>query len=699
MRKFINALDVRHRAATRCAVSTAIRRSTVNVAYVSPTLRSISLGLAHPSRSIAALDYQEPFRERARSMKNQILSNPQSGSTYTTPMPHIVSPTNRKASRPALAALGCLALAACGSPESTSEIEPTDELGSVEVALTNAPNDVHCLEITVAGKRTDVRSFPVVAGEKQLFRLTRLPIGVVKVSAEAFSGDCEDITESTSPTWLSEVVAARVTADRETHVALSMIHNGRASVGIDFNDSHGPIGGENELEGGTFSSSPSYLLPSLEGVIVRPILTVGDAAGTKNDGSPYRMVGIPDGLGAFDNGDDTFTLLVNHELEAGSGIARAHGGRGAFISQWVIRKADLAVLSGQDLIQRVVLWDPTQSAYAEPTTGVAFGRFCSADLPDPTALYDVASGLGFDGSLFFNGEEIGNEGRVLAHALDGTTYELPRLGKASWENVVPNPKPGVTTVAIGLDDSGGGQLYIYAGSKTDEGSPVERAGLTNGRLFGLRVIDYPVESNSGVVTEARFEAYELGNVENWSGARLDQVSNENRVTRFQRPEDGAWDPNDPNHFYFATTASFEGNSRLWRLEFVDSHRPELGGIIRLLLDGSEGHRMLDNLAVNKLGQVYLQEDVGGNARLGKVWRYEIATDELVEIAAHDPAFFATGGVRFLTNNEEASGIIDASHLLGPGWFLSVVQAHHNVRDSELVSGGQIQAIFDPAAAQ
>ncbi len=45
------------------------------------------------------------------------------------------------------------------------------------------------------------------------------------------------------------------------------------------------------------------------------ILTVGDSVNTKLDGvSPYRMVGIPDGLGAYDNGDGTFTVLMNHEL-------------------------------------------------------------------------------------------------------------------------------------------------------------------------------------------------------------------------------------------------------------------------------------------------------------------------------------------------------------------------------------------------
>jgi len=37
------------------------------------------------------------------------------------------------------------------------------------------------------------------------------------------------------------------------------------------------------------------------------------------------------GLGAFDNGDGTFTVLMNHELGATSGVARAHGGKGAFV--------------------------------------------------------------------------------------------------------------------------------------------------------------------------------------------------------------------------------------------------------------------------------------------------------------------------------------------------------------------------------
>lgn len=48
------------------------------------------------------------------------------------------------------------------------------------------------------------------------------------------------------------------------------------------------------------------MLPALPVVKTESILSVGDSVGG------YRMVGIPDGLGAFDNGDNTFTLLMNH---------------------------------------------------------------------------------------------------------------------------------------------------------------------------------------------------------------------------------------------------------------------------------------------------------------------------------------------------------------------------------------------------
>src|SRR5690349_12007387 len=75
--------------------------------------------------------------------------------------------------------------------------------------------------------------------------------------------------------------------------------------------------------GGPSSSHTAYVIPTVPAAKTSSILTVGDTV----NGS-YRMVGLPDGLGAFDNGDGTFTLLMNHELGSTQGIVRAHGSKG-----------------------------------------------------------------------------------------------------------------------------------------------------------------------------------------------------------------------------------------------------------------------------------------------------------------------------------------------------------------------------------
>ena len=107
--------------------------------------------------------------------------------------------------------------------------------------------------------------------------------------------------------------------------------------------------------------------------------------------------------------------------------------------------------------------------------------------------------------------------------------------------------------------------------------------------------------------------------------------------------------------------------------------------------------MFDNMTIDHHGHVYIQEDPGGNAYLAKIWRYDIATDTATVVAQHDPARFTPGASGFLTIDEESSGIIDASHVLGDGWFLLDVQAHYGVGDPELVQGGQLLALYDPAA--
>ena len=78
-------------------------------------------------------------------------------------------------------------------------------------------------------------------------------------------------------------------------------------------------------QAGPSSSQSAYVERAQPGVVTKPVLTVGDSVNLRPDGTPYRMVGIPDGLGTFDNGDGTFTVLMNHELPSTAGVVRAHG--------------------------------------------------------------------------------------------------------------------------------------------------------------------------------------------------------------------------------------------------------------------------------------------------------------------------------------------------------------------------------------
>ncbi len=251
---------------------------------------------------------------------------------------------------------------------------------------------------------------------------------------------------------------------------------------------------------------------------------------------------------------------------------------------------------------------------------------------------------------------------------------------------------------------------MYVGQKTRHGHPIERAGLTNGSLFGLAVTvngaEVPEESNafglgsSSFVGSGRFELKDLGDVSAMSGLELEQASIAAGVTRFQRPEDGAWDPR-PNHrgdFYFVTTASSTNNCRLWRLRFDDVRNPEQGGTIEILLKGDEGHRMLDNVTIDRWGRILMDEDPGNSDRISRIWLYGIDSKAFVEVAAHNPKFFdptIPSNPDFITRDEESTGLIDAADILGKGWFLLNVQAHKASADPELVEGGQLLAMYVP----
>ncbi len=443
------------------------------------------------------------------------------------------------------------------------------------------------------------------------------------------------------------------------------------------------------------------VLPVDNGVRTISLLSVGESVNLKPDGvTPYRMVGIPDGLGAFDNGDGTFTVVMNHELGATAGVVRAHGSAGAFVSKWIISKDTLEVISGADLAQSVGVWNTSTNSYDMGTT--AFARLCSGDTAEVSAFYNADTGRGTQSRIHMAGEETGAEGRAFAFFIDGpdagTAYEFAGMGNTSFENVVANPGSGDTTIVIGLDDATPGQLYVYYGTKSDTGSEMEKAGLLGGRLYGLRVDGVTDEGADGLngALSAAFDLADLGDASSLNGADIESLSDAAGVTQFARPEDGHWNPANPNEFIFATTGGGGVATRLWKVTFNDVTDPAAGGTIDILVTGDvEGLPFdMDNLVVDEAGQVLIQEDTGSSSRLARIWNYSLETGALTEMGAYDPEYFLDNGQpSFLTTNEESSGIISLKNILGDGWFIASSQVHYNIGDDELVEDGQLLLVY------
>ena len=261
-----------------------------------------------------------------------------------------------------------------------------------------------------------------------------------------------------------------------------------------------------------------------------------------------------------------------------------------------------------------------------------------------------------------DGEEVAG-GRAIAHVVNQKTmYELPDLGTAAWENVLANPGTGDETVVAGNSDGGAANVVIYHGTKRTTGSAIERAGLVGGVAMNIAVAGLTSENSttSAAGFSAPFTLAATG-------------------TAFRRPEDGAWDPKNPNVYYFATTAAFGEYSRIWKTTFTDARHPELGGTIEVAFEGAgpdlaNGPQMMDNLTVTSSGQLLVQEDVGNNPYVGGVFQIDPRASRATKVASFDPAQFTPGAPGFITQDEESSGIIPVP-FLGKDAYLLDAQVH------------------------
>ncbi len=439
-------------------------------------------------------------------------------------------------------------------------------------------------------------------------------------------------------------------------------------------------------------SKPVYLLSANPAVTIDPIATTGDKIG----GLIIR--GIPDGMGAYDNGQGGITILSNHEVAINDAIAKKSASTtstwGSTITKFNYSPNSRTITSASNLFNDVNFWNYNTGAYqktpiggepknnAKDSFGWGISRFCSATFsPAGTFIYN---GVGYDGALFTTGEEVGDSSRGFAFDMFGNGWQLPRMGMLSFETISPTRKPGINTVAIGNEDGSAtdSQLHLYVGKKQNTGSAVDKAGLTNGDLYVLNAGSIPTD-NIFRTTIAKNTPVDVNfNKIEWNTdvTSFAKGARENGMT-FARIEDGEWDPKNPDVYYFITTESNKdpvatkenpnepGITRdggaLWRLTFKDAQNPLLGAKLEMLLNGGEAPYLSkpDNMTVTSNGVVVIQEDPGNNAHVSRIVAYQIATKKLAVIAEFDKQYFTSTGSNYMTQDEESSGIIDVTHLL------------------------------------
>ena len=451
-------------------------------------------------------------------------------------------------------------------------------------------------------------------------------------------------------------------------------------------------------------NKPEYIIAATEAATIKPLVFAGDSF------AGFTVRGIPDGMGAYRNEDGTITLLSSHEVPSyapiGTFAKAADAGKpvlGTSITKFILNSTGTRVKEASNFITSWSFYNYNTKAYQASPAGAApagqtlgmdnfISRFCSATLVQAGALSfkDGATTLGYEGPVYLAGEEDGDSGyaRGFAFDMDGNAINLPRMGLASWENLMPNLKPGKNTVVMGNEDGSAtdSQLFMYVGTKTASGTFADKAGLTNGDVHVMSIPNI-ANDNAFRATYGKNKPVDVTFAKTiWDAdMKTQQVDHAAKGTEMSRVEDGEWDPSNPNVFYFVTTESNKdagatkqnpsepGVSRdgggFWRLTFVDGQKPELGAKLELLLDGSEDIYLSkpDNMTITSEGIVLLQEDPGNNAHVARIVAFRPKDGKLATVAKFNTEYFKTGASKFMTIDEESSGIIDVTSLIAkPG---------------------------------
>ena len=260
------------------------------------------------------------------------------------------------------------------------------------------------------------------------------------------------------------------------------------------------------------------------------------------------------------------------------------------------------------------------------------------------------------------------------------------------------------------------QLYMYVGEKKQTGTVLERNGLVGGKLYVFRSKDLTKNSESTFLNGAiDGEWVSLGNVSALSDVQLEAASDAVNAMIFARPEDGAFNPNEDEEYFFVTTGEGTGNAlgRLYSLQLsgADSTGPAklkveynadqviaAGGDIAISPDNIDTSR--DYLMINEDGTATSRLEMAKKNRDGSIWRFDLDKDGVdVSSRLRVAELIPPGRDRVAVGPGvwETSGIIDTAAMFGDDTWLFDVQAHPPTAAPKpnTVEDGQLLMLIGP----
>lgn len=344
----------------------------------------------------------------------------------------------------------CLALLAAACGGTVPAHGPT---GDLSVALKQAPTDAGCLQVGLYGQtRTVYRTLQLSAGQSTVLVFKGLPTGQVLLTANAYPGDCSNVSEPPASwliaSWSAAPQTVAIPAGQSVALTVVLQRNGTATLGVDFQDdsrtvstiagSRGSADGTGAAAGFQFPTGfvadhrgNLYIADTYNSTIRKLVLSsravttvagTAGATGTADGTGAAARFTRPAGL-AYDSACDCLyvadsglireialgtaavTTLAGNPATANTGLAPADGTGtaavfGSYGQIWIaydgngnLYLADAAAYA----VRKLVVATGAVTTIAG-TLGVAAGRL---DAAGAAARFGYFNGIGFDGTDVF----------------------------------------------------------------------------------------------------------------------------------------------------------------------------------------------------------------------------------------------------------------------------------------------------------